>query len=516
MDKKINFLAIFVSAIILIVLVSVFSSCTVQLPNLKLPTRSCNANQIDKFRCSDNMMSVEQCMESAGSYYWFPTKNCADYSPSEGTNSVCDYYVGLFTNTEEPECIDGCNYQGYGVALGEYGCFNETTYGECNSQGIKIVDCTVKGCTCYEGFHGTCIGDQEYNNMGKEIQLVYGQSIAEALEWNSLGEQDIPSLLSSERFVDNSGATTNDIPYGQALSFTSGTGILTEAGDGTTNIPDSDSVYFTDNSGEYSAVYELSTYDIIRYDPSDASADLAGASLVIMNRQLTVNSVEVDIEGKITRIIMTDGSIEYNLADGRKARVDGVDKDGTQVAITSNPGEFYGLRITYTPDSDIYLLSGESILEPVFEDFEVKFLGTSDVDGQMIGTVFVGRPQDQNAVIEPVVCEDEPTIAQTVTYIPEEEVRRSGGGSSGGGYIFGSGATEMAEAQGNATPVISGERQEIAEPLMQEQEAQLEEEQVEGTLQVQGSRTTLWVMVILALLAVVMGIIAIKRRKKKA
>ena len=533
MDKKGYIMVFFVGAILLLMLIGIFSSCTVELPAWKLPSRTCGATTLGKFMCSDKSISVQECKVKCSDditavvdcapenvvYYWDDIENCAEKTSATATAVICDYYIGLFANTQRPICVDGCYYMGNGVKLWERGCFNGTTFGECRPTGVKILDCSIKGCSCYNGYGGTCVGAAEFKAVSSEVQATYEQDIDSSLGGNSLNEANLPYTLSRGRFIDWLGDNKNDVEYSQSVQFTTGNGKLTS---GKLDGSDAGTDYLFFDAGVPLYAYTMSLDNPVIFSTADARSDLLGTTLVMMGRNFTIKDTDESLSSYMT---LSDGSSTYKLNNNGAVAL--VVADGTEEEIPGSYVEFVGtsseglssgeaIRITYTPAEAVYVPVGGSFVDPIFRNLQVNLDSVETVDGQATGSVSFGS---KALPLTPTVCE-EPEAAPA-SAAPAASPGNGGSPGSSGGSVIGGGSNAGAVFGGSITSRLRvaesaglDESQTAQEPLAEPKNAETLPKPVSSELKSAAKNSNLWIAAIAVLVIIAIAVIVYVMKKK--
>lgn len=526
MERKrfnIQFL-VMIAVIVSLMIVLIISSCTIQLPGVKLPSRECSAKNIDKFRCSDNAMSVEQCTGSAGAYFWVGIDNCAEKTTTTATAMVCDYYAGMFATAKQPPCVDGCNYMGYGVKLWDRGCINSTTFGECRPTGAKILDCSLKGCTCYNGFGGTCIGQQELSAISSAAQLTYDQDISSSVGGNPLNEGNLPYVLARGRFIDELGDNKNDVEYSQLVQFTPGNGKLTL---GKSDGSDAGTDYLFFDAGVPLYTYMMNLDNPVIFSTIDARSDLVGTTLVIMGRKFTIKDTDESLSSYMT---LSDGSSTYKLTNGGGVALNGAEDEipGSHVDLIGKTSEGLSsgeaIRIAYAPAEAVYIPVGGSFVDHMFGNFQINLDSVETVDGQAYGNISFGK---KIASMIPTVCEEPEAAPASAAPAPEgvpvsEGIGHSGGGGGGGGGGAGGGAvfggsiiSRLRVAERSAMLQQTNETEQLP-AVEQKQSAAIPEKAQVSALSTAAKRSNAWIALIAAIVVICAVALIIYIKKKKS
>ena len=103
----------------------------------------------------------------------------------------------------------------------------------------------------------------------------------------------------------------------------------------------------------------------------------------------TVNGVDIGVTdaivvhsaGKDTDVCEVNlGAAQLELESGKDVNVNGADIDGSEVTILKDAaGEWEGLTIVYEADEDAYLGAGDTWVDPVLGNFELKYAGLTKV-----------------------------------------------------------------------------------------------------------------------------------------
>ena len=83
------------------------------------------------------------------------------------------------------------------------------------------------------------------------------------------------------------------------------------------------------------------------------------------------------------------GASKIVLEDGKEVVKDGSEIDNSNVGFIGSAGNWEGFNITWRPDEDVYLATGEALDDPIFDKFKIVF-GGSDRDDDMIVAQTVG------------------------------------------------------------------------------------------------------------------------------
>ena len=108
----------------------------------------------------------------------------------------------------------------------------------------------------------------------------------------------------------------------------------------------------------------------------------------------TVNGVDIGVTdaivvhsaGKDTDVCEVNlGASQVVIQDGKKVEVNGADIKGSEITITKDgtTEELEGIVVTYEAEDDVYLAEGDTWVDPVFGNFELKFAGMTKVTEEM-------------------------------------------------------------------------------------------------------------------------------------
>ncbi|MBD3312973.1 hypothetical protein GF345_00865 [Candidatus Woesearchaeota archaeon] len=369
---------------LMLVAVILIAGCEI---NVRTSPRACTGDRIGFYRCSETLTSIEECAETDESRTWQHEINCTENNPAD--NYICDPDIysatGIGSEPVESYCVPGCvfrhdEYGAFGIPIGTEGCVNDTTYGECSGAGqINWIDCSATGGGCY---NDTCQTADQLQAVAFSIDLWYGQEMNEAMYSNKLNSKDLPYVLSSGVFEETIGENNNSVPYTQTIHFTDGTGRFIFGNDDGEERA-GDYLFFSDASSAYAFNYTLVFEEPgVIYDPWNAGADIEGSGIHMLGMDMTISLFDASGMGTL-EFTDQEGKI-YRLEGGQEAEVNGVEIDGTYVHPWGDWGAGKGITVSYTPTDEEYIAVGESLVDPIFNAFEIELASVTRIPGDEI------------------------------------------------------------------------------------------------------------------------------------
>ncbi len=193
---------------------------------------------------------------------------------------------------------------------------------------------------------------------------------------------DLSFTFAGGVYSESIGTNDNDAVYTEELYLGEGEnpGRIIFTGDAGTpdNYEDAAPfVYFGNNAGtEFMYSYLLKFNGSIAYNnfsADTARTDLLGSQIVMQGITFNITALDVldDAGNQLTNMTLSANNISWNIIDSENMKINGSYVSTVKSHLIGTAGRWTGINITYTPVNNVFIGTGESHTDPVFNQFKV-------------------------------------------------------------------------------------------------------------------------------------------------
>jgi hypothetical protein len=192
---------------------------------------------------------------------------------------------------------------------------------------------------------------------------------------DKLTEEQLPTLLKNDIFLDNVGENRGETGYTQELIFTDRSSnseksiwYIYDQNTEDNNNPMGDYVYLSKTSNAWAWIYN---FDLDYSIDVDNPADLENTQLNLLGREFIISNIRLT-GNKVSRLTLVNGDDEIVLEDEEEVVINDNHIPRSKVMFESNNG-LDQFKIFFKPDDKIYISPGEGYEDPIFKTFKLLF-----------------------------------------------------------------------------------------------------------------------------------------------